>query len=306
MNPNSGEFQANAILYHTLDISLQLGEALGDHSLDNVWRSAMHGIKAAVNGQLWDPTHNLFFDNDANQTAAAVHPQDGNSWAIMAGLVDAKRAADISAALQNRWVRPYGAPAPEAGATVSPFASGFELQAHFLAGFPERSIDLIEFMWADFMLDDPRMTNSSLIEGYSTNGDLHYAPYSNDDRISHAHGWATSPTSSLTFYAAGLQIMSAAGKKWKMQPQLGGLKRVESGYQTPLGQFSALWKTDDSSGAVTGTFKTPSATSGTLILSCKPATVVVRGPNGIVKPTSSTDGLRFEDLPGGHYSVRLK
>ena len=29
-------------------------------------------------------------------------------------------------------------------------------------------------------------------------GELHYAPYSNDPRISHAHGWATGPTSSLT------------------------------------------------------------------------------------------------------------
>lgn len=35
--------------------------------------------------------------------------------------------------------------------------------------------------------DDPRMTNSSFIEGYSTNGSLSYAPYSNDARISYAH-----------------------------------------------------------------------------------------------------------------------
>jgi hypothetical protein len=32
------------------------------------------------------------------------------------------------------------------------------------------------------MLDDPRMTNSTFIEGYSSDGSLHYAPYKNDPR----------------------------------------------------------------------------------------------------------------------------
>jgi hypothetical protein len=109
-------------------------------------------------------------------------------------------------------VKLYGAPAREARATISLFATGFEVQACFLAGFPDRAIDLIEFVWADFMLDDPCMTNSSFIEEYSTNGDLHYAPYNNGARISYPYGWATSPTSSLTFYAAGIQITSGVGK----------------------------------------------------------------------------------------------
>jgi hypothetical protein len=30
------------------------------------------------------------------------------------------------------------------------------------------------------MLDDLRMTNSTFIEGYTTNGSLHYAPYINE------------------------------------------------------------------------------------------------------------------------------
>lgn len=56
------------------------------------------------------------------------------------------------------------------------------------------------------------------------------------------HGWATAPTSSLTFYGAGVQVTGPAEKSWLIQPRLGGMKRVTAGYETPLGQFSAnLW-----------------------------------------------------------------
>ncbi|PVH70331.1 glycoside hydrolase family 78 protein [Cadophora sp. DSE1049] len=296
--------EANSIFYHTLDVSLRLAEAVDDSSVVATWTSAMEGIKNAINERLWDSAQNLFFDNDVNKTESSLHPQDGNSWAIIAGVVDEERAESISTALAARWVRPYGAPAPEAGATISPFASGFEVQAHFLSGNPERAIELIEFMWADFMLDDPRMTNSSFIEGYSTNGDLHYAPYDNDARVSHAHGWATGPTSALTFFAAGLQLTSAVGKTWLVQPRLGSLGRVAAGFETPLGEFSASWSSEQSDSPV-GEFKTPGGTSGTLILPGRNLKLVVSGPQGSATPSSNFSGnLVFTNLPGGSYQVR--
>jgi hypothetical protein len=285
-------------------MSLRLADAIGDNSVVSTYTSAMAGIKSAVNAHLWDPSQDFFFDNDFNQTASAIHPQDGNSWAIISGVADADRAAAISASLEARWVRPYGAPAPEAGATVSPFASGFEVQAHFLAGFPERAIDLIEFMWADFMLDDPRMTNSTFIEGYSTTGSLHYAPYDNDARVSHAHGWATGPTSALTFFGAGLQLITSVGQTWLVQPRLGSLTRLTAGYETPLGQFSADWTAPDAN-IVAGYFETPVGTSGTLILPSGNANLVVSGSKGRVFPSTVANGtLTFMNLPGGSYSIR--
>ena len=171
--------QANGILYYTLNQATDLVNTLNTSSaISNIprWQSYASGIKTAANSLLWDATANLYRDNETT----ILMPQDGNSWALKANITDSDaKAQAVSSALAARW-GPYGAPAPEAGATVSPFVSGFELEAHFKAKQPQRVLDLIRFMFADFMLDDPRMTNSTFIEGYSVDGSLHYAPYADD------------------------------------------------------------------------------------------------------------------------------
>jgi len=199
--------EANSILYFALINAVKLANAVGNTTLVANWTEAAAGIQAAANSLLWDASQNVFKDNEAS----TLYPKDGNSYALLSGLVSNNtRASAISAALAARWGA-YGEPAPEAGATISPFASGFETRGHYAAGHSERAIALIELMWADFMLDDPRMTNSTFIEGYSTDGALHYAPYSNDPQISYAHGWSTAPTAALTQGTVGISLTGPAG-----------------------------------------------------------------------------------------------
>lgn len=97
-------------------MSISLAEVVGDTASVGSWTRFLARIKEAVNDRLWDPTQSLYFDNDHNQSSNAVHPQDGNAWAIISGIANSGRASVISTSLMNRWVRPYGAPA-EAGAT---------------------------------------------------------------------------------------------------------------------------------------------------------------------------------------------
>jgi hypothetical protein len=116
-----------------------------------------------------------------------------------------------------------------------------------------------------FMLDDPRMTNSTFIEGYATDGTLHYPPYTEDARVSHAHGWATGPTSALTFYVAGIQLLSPVGKTWRIAPALGGLQSVDSGFETTLGVFSSNVAVG-TDGCLEMEFQAPKGTSGSVVL----------------------------------------
>lgn len=307
--------EANAILYYTLNLGVQLGGVLGDDAAVSNYSGAAAGIKEAANTLLWyvsvygclhcvllptgplmcgiwrnaniakrDEGLGLYKDNEGT----TLTPQDGNSFAgmkshwlrrndnkpftntlIVLGNMtesDAQKASIISK-LQSRWGT-YGAPAPEVNstpATISPFATGFELEAHLVGGNAAGALDLMRLQWG-FMLDDPRMTNSTFIEGYAADGGLVYAPYRNDPRVSHAHGWSTAPTSLLSRYVAGIHLTAALGQTWRIAPQPGGLSTVSSGMSTTLGSF-AVDVAADSGGAITSfSFEAPAGTTGDVVL----------------------------------------
>lgn len=265
----------------------QLAQELNDTTSTAQWARTAAGIKSAANQLLWDDQVGLYRDNQTT----ALHPQDGNSWAVKANLtLSDKQNTAISNALHSRWGK-YGAPAPEAGATISPFIGGFELQAHYMANQPETALALIRRQWG-FMLNDPRMTHSTFIEGYSTDGSLHYAPYTNDARISHAHGWSTGPTSALTTYAAGVQLAGPAGSTWVIAPQPGNLTIVDAGLSTSRGVFSVAFKRDSAGSYKHFTLKTPSATSGDVILPGTSGTLVSRNGQQVKLVNGAARGLR--------------
>ncbi|KAF2851580.1 glycoside hydrolase family 78 protein [Plenodomus tracheiphilus IPT5] len=297
--------EANAILYYTLNQGIALATALNDTAPITNWQSTAARIKTSANDLLWSEEAGMFIDNETT----TLTPQDGNSWAVVANLtLNSTQTSLISTNLRERWT-PYGAPAVEAADAISPFISGFELQTHFLAGNASAALALMRLQWG-FMLDDPRMTNSTFIEGYSTTGELHYAPYVNDARISHAHGWATGPTSSLSFYVAGVQLLSAGGRTWRIAPSLGDLKHADAGFSTDLGLFTA--KTEVSDQKTTVEFETPANTTGELkfplVGKCE-GRLVLRSLDGtcgdevVEVVNSELESVSFGELEGGKWSA---
>lgn len=141
-------------------------------------------------------------------------------------------------------------------------------------------LELMRRQWG-YMMDDPRMTNSTFIEGYNADGTLHYPPYANDASINYVHGWATGPTytlmvsealphapSPLTMisqtYVTGIQITVLAGKAWTIWPQPGNLTNVEAGLATKLGSFSVAYNVTDTSMSLQ--FGAPTGTSGMVMI----------------------------------------
>lgn len=294
---------------------------MADDSVTANWTSTITGIETAANQLLWDPKQGLYKDNE-NST---IYPQDGNAWSIISGVANSTTAVTISNSLRSRWGT-YGAPAPEAGDTISPFISGYELQAHFLAGQSQNAIDLIRFMWAGFMLDDPRMTNSTFIEGYDVSGALHYPAYSDDARVSHARGWSTGPLLALSSYVAGLQVLNSTN--WVAYPRPGNLSAFEAGFELNYGSFASSIKVGRD--GTSYLLSTPAGTSGSIILDIPAynANIAVTGttngffwtqevdawtgganPRGIFfwGPQDSTSGtVEVAGVPGGDYSVSIR
>lgn len=130
-----------------------LANSLSDTSSVPRWTSIQAGIKTQANAILWNNATGLYNDNQTT----TFNPQDGNVFAILSGVANfSGRAETVAANLQKRWT-PYGPPAPEAGATISPFISSFELMAHVAVGQPQNALDLMRFMWFDWMMDNPQM-----------------------------------------------------------------------------------------------------------------------------------------------------
>lgn len=287
---------------------MSLAAIMNDRSETSNWEALAAGIPTAANSILWDSSISLYRENDtiSDGSSASSYPQDGMSWANIAGIASGSRADAVSNALKALWVRPYGAPAVEAGETISPFTTGFELQAHYMAGHSDYAVDLMEFMWADYMLDDPRMTNSSFIEGFATDGTPLYPVYNYDPRVSHAHGWSSAPTSMLTFYGGGLTMTSAAGQTWKVAPALGGLKTVQTSYETPLGSFATNWA--NSTRGLSGTFVTPDSTTGELSIPLANGSekLILTGAEGSQEfQVTGLSVLTTTGLRGGEYSIAI-
>jgi hypothetical protein len=112
---------------------------LNDTASTSRWQTIASTLKTAANALLWNSTAGLYRDNETT----TLLPQDGNAWAVVSNLTDSsEKASSISQALTRRWT-PYGAPSPEASDAVSPFISGFELQAHLLANNASSGLDLM-------------------------------------------------------------------------------------------------------------------------------------------------------------------
>lgn len=294
--------EANSILYYTLNQAITLASALNEKSQIATWRAAASTIKSTANTLLWNATKGLYHDNETT----TLSPQDGNVWAVLSNLTDSpQKNLAISAALAERWT-PYGAPAPEALNSISPFISGFELQTHLLAANASRALALMRLEWG-FMLDDARMTNSTFVEGYASNGDLHYAPYTNDARVSFAHGWATGPTSTLTFLVAGVKLVGPGGVRWRIEPMLGDLLFVEAGFSTGLGWFEAKTKVREGGKGVDMAFETPEGTSGTVAgdwFGCD-GVAVLKGRE--TRRLDFKEGkVEIENVGGGQYTLSFE
>ncbi|KYG49407.1 glycoside hydrolase family 78 protein [Acidomyces richmondensis BFW] len=216
----SGGFNSelNAISYHAL---VSMASLSNDSAQAQSWLAAAEKLKTSYNALLYDSAAGLYRDN----TTTSLHPQDGNSVALLYNLtLSRSQAENISAALLQNW-NAIGPVTPELPDTISPFVSGLELLGHFKAHQASTALELATRLWGH-ILDSPILTGSTFVEGMTANGSLYYrstAGYNYDAAYtSLSHGWSTAPVQALLTEMVGLKITS-----------------MEGGFETGLGRFSA-------------------------------------------------------------------
>jgi hypothetical protein len=294
--------QANILMVHTLNTAIKLAEWKKDSDAQKQYTTKVKSLKTAIDSLLWDERAKAYRDNTAN---TKMFPQDANSLAILFGAAVGDRARAISKSLTKNWT-PIGPETPELPGNISPFISSFELQAHFTAGETARAIDLLRITWG-WYLKHPMGTESTLIEGYRTNGSFGYRNergYKNDDSyVSHAHGWSAGPTSALTNFVAGLDVVSPAGSQWRVAPQFGNLQFAEAGFTTGLGRFRTKWERKE--GGYVVRVEAPKGTQGVVVLprvADSETKIQVNGASVTAKQRPS--GLEFS-LQGGQWDITV-
>lgn len=264
---------ANAILYSVLMTGATLAGIEGDAALASTYTTRAATLKAAANARLWDPAVSMYRDNPSS----TLYPQDGNSLAVMFGLTDsAAKATAITGNLVGRW-NAFGATTPEKGGNIGTFPGSMEVLAHFVGGDDQRGLELIRREWG-YMLNSPIGTESTFWEGYKADGSFDY----NGSYMSLSHGWATGPTSALTFYVLGISPDESAGN-YHFVPHPGDLTSVEGRITLPQGQLNASWSRNIAAGTFTQQFTSPAGTTGTIgIPKLGGANVVVSTSGGVV------------------------
>lgn len=304
--------EANMILYQTLTTGSKLATWLGDSDLSTDWTKTATALANAINSLTYDATANAYRDND---TSTTLHPQDANSMSLLFSVAPTSKVPGIATSLTQNWT-PIGPVTPELPYNVSPFISSFELLGRLTVRDTARALQLLRTTWG-WIINNPNSTESTLLEGYLYNGSFSYRSdrgYDYDESyVSHSHGWSSGPTSGLTHYVLGLDVVSPAGGEWTLAPQLGDLTFAEGGFTTVLGNFSAKWALENQ--GVTVNWGTPVGTSGTIVVripaGAESVVVVETGSDGEQKnqtlgvaATSPFGEKTAElDVPGGQGSI---
>jgi hypothetical protein len=277
---------ANALLYRALTTGAGLARMEGDAALAAQYAAQAASVRRAVNGALWDGAAGAYRDNPSS----ALHPQDGNALAVLFGVVDgAAKTRSILAVLRRNW-RERGAHTPE-WTGIHPFPGSLEVLARLEGGDDDGALELIRREWG-YMLDAPIGTGSTFWEGFNDDGSFAYEGFG-AGYTSLAHGWATGPTSALTFYVLG--VMPEDGG-YRFVPHPGDLRYARGRLSLAEGPLTASWARDGDD--FTMRVEAPRGTTGTVGFPATDRTIYV---NGAPASGGRSDGryVYLEGLTGG-------
>ncbi len=227
-----------------------------------MWTGQADALKSAINAQLFNSSlgiYQLSSSNNGTHPATAV-PQDANSQAIAFGVAPAAAQSGILSYLKNNLWGTYG-PEPyssDAGYStiISPFVTGYELDARFAAGDTAGALALTKRMWAQMVDPNSPFYTGTLWEKLGQDGQI------TDSNASLAHGWATAPVSAFDSYLLGATPVDAGYSSWQVKPQPGDLSWAEGQVPTPHGGLTVNWAQDTGAGTFHMQVVSPSGTGG--------------------------------------------
>ncbi|MEU9190515.1 alpha-L-rhamnosidase C-terminal domain-containing protein [Streptomyces sp. NPDC048484] len=301
-----GEVSAYNILYYkTLIDGAALATAAGETAQAAAYRADAERLKTRINERLYDSASGLYKISDTKSGFA----QDANAMAVLYGVAPPSKHAQILAALKSKlWSTPYGplpfSPGTEYRELVSPFISGFELQARLAVGDTANAQKLLHDVWGHMIAPGPDQTGTMWENISASDGTPGL-----EAGTSLSHGWSTAPTSALSSYVLGIRPDTPGYATWTVQPHPGDLTWARGRVATPHGGIDADWTAGTGAGRFGLTVKAPRGTSGTIAVpvSGRARTVEVNGKvvwrDGTFTAAAGVAGGR---LDSGYVHLKVK
>jgi alpha-L-rhamnosidase len=273
----NGEVTAYNLLYYKALLSgATLATAAGDTADAATYTSDAAALKTAINAHLYNSGTGLYY---LSNTDTATVAQDANSLAVLYGVAPAADDATILAALKtDLWTTPYG-PEPFTGSTysnvISPYASGYEVDASLAAGDTADAESLLTTEWGDMINAGSDQTGTMWENISPSTGLVGFGASS-----SLAHGWSTTPVSALSGYVLGVQPSTGGYATWTVQPHPGNLSWAEGNVPTPHGNIAVDWAGESGAYQFSMQVTAPSGTTGTIAVPTYGATNPIVAVNG--------------------------
>jgi alpha-L-rhamnosidase len=250
----------NILYYKALLDGAMLATAAGQSAQAATYTQEAAALKTAINTYLFNSSTGLYSISNTQTTGVA---QDANALAVLYGVAPAADDASILAALKtDLWTNPYG-PLPftaNAGdqAVISPYVSGYELDARLATGDTANAEALLTTEWGHMIAAGPDNTGT-MWENVASSGAPGFGASS-----SLSHGWSSTPTSALSGYMLGIQPVTAGYATWLVQPHPGDLAWAEGQAPTPHGAVQVAWAGQGGASQFSMSVTAPSGTSGTI------------------------------------------
>ncbi|WP_344860833.1 alpha-L-rhamnosidase C-terminal domain-containing protein [Amycolatopsis ultiminotia] len=277
----------NALYVLALRNAAGIANALGHADDADTWNQRADTVAGAVNAHLWDDSAGAYLDSG---TGEVRHGQDGNGYAILAGIASADQQTRSLDYLSAHTTTPYGNAfmdndtlVPDGSKRVYAFTSYPEISARFRSGNTDSAIEEINRLYGWMATHDPGGTDW---EGIGPDGSMY-----EDGFTSAAHGWSTGVVPALTNDLLGATPTGPGFSTWSVVPHPGKLAWAQGRVPTPHGALDVSWKAsaNDFSMTVTG----PADTTGQV-------SIPVPGDNA----TLSVDGNPVEvEVQNGYLTV---
>ena len=294
----------NLLYYKALLDGATLATAAGDTTDAATYTSDAAALKTAINANLFESSTGLYYISNTQTGGVA---QDANSLAVLYGVAPASDDATLLAALKtDLWTTPYG-PEPFTGSTyssvISPYVSGYEVDARLAASDTADAESLLETVWGDMINPSNPDDTGTMWENISAaNGQVGFGAFS-----SLAHGWATTPVSALSGYVLGVQPATAGLRDLDRQPHPGDLSWAEGSVPTPHGSIAVDWAGQSGTGQFSMNVTAPSGTTGTIAVPTYGAANPIITVGGVVVWSNgaftATTGITGASANGGYIDL---